>query len=113
MDLTLNVKKEDQLSIVYASGEVDAVTCGTLEDCLNGLIDQGQTRIVLDLEAVPYISSAGLRSLLTAAQKLDATGKFVLSRLNEEVMEILEMTGFTNILECFDALQDAKEAASR
>jgi anti-anti-sigma factor len=76
------------------------------------LIEKGKNRIILDLEAVPYVSSAGLRVFLATAQKLDAKGKFALTRLNNEVKEILEITGFTNILEWFDDLDQARESFS-
>ena len=60
-----------------------------------------------------YISSAGLRVLLATAKKLHGSGKFVLSRLRKEVREILEMTGFTNIMEIHDELESAKTSVSQ
>jgi anti-anti-sigma factor len=113
MELKIHIEEENGLTIVYASGELDAVTAGTLEDNLNGLIDKGVERIILDLDGVPYVSSAGLRVFLATAQKLDIKGKFALSRLNSEVKEILEITGFTNILEWFDDLAEAQASLSK
>jgi anti-anti-sigma factor len=87
---------------------LDAVTCPQLEECLNGLIDKGESSIILDLDGVPYVSSAGLRILLMASQKLRGTGKLALSRLRENVLEVFEITGFTNIMEIHNDLESAK-----
>ena len=53
---------------------------------------------MLDFEKVNYISSAGLRVLLTAQKKMNTQGSMELINVSEEVMDILEMTGFADIL---------------
>lgn len=112
MNLTVKTKKEKNLAIVAASGEIDAVTCTRLEEELGGLIEKGETRIILDLKEVRYISSAGLRVILSSTQKLDGKGKLVLARLTEDVFEIIEMTGFTHIMDIFDDLDKARQSLS-
>ena len=113
MECTIELEKCDQLSIVYASGEIDAVTCSKLEETLDDLIARGEKWIVLDLKEVRYISSAGLRVLLVTTKKLHGNGRFALSRMQEEVKGILEMTGFTNIIDTHDDLEAAKSALTR
>lgn len=110
MDIT--IEKTEGLSLVFASGAIDAVTCAELEEALVHLVDEGQTRIILDLEGVHYISSAGMRVILIVIQKLHGTGKFALSRLNKDVMSVIEMAGFTNIMDIYEDLESAKTALS-
>lgn len=108
--MNVNVEKRENLSILLTTGEIDAVTCTELEDVLNDVINNGEKNIVLDFDGVVYISSAGLRVILTAIQKLHGTGKLVLSRLQEDVREIIEMAGFLNIVRIFDDLDSAAKA---
>ena len=62
--------------------------------------DLGDTKdLVLDVKDLEYISSAGLRVLLSAQKKMQAIGSMKLKNVREEVMEVLEMTGFADILE--------------
>lgn len=110
MDIT--VEKPEGLSVVFASGAIDAVTCTELEEALIRLVDEGQTHIILDLEGVHYISSAGMRVILIVIQRLHGTGKFALSSLNKDVMAVIEMAGFTNIMDIYDDLESAKTALS-
>jgi anti-sigma B factor antagonist len=58
----------------------------------------GITSLVLDFKGLEYISSAGLRVLLSAQKKMQKTGSMKLVGVCEDVMEVLEMTGFADIL---------------
>ena len=67
--------------------------------CLDHVIEgEALTNLILDFKEVNYISSAGLRVLLTAQKKMNVQGSMELINVNEEVMDILEMTGFADIL---------------
>lgn len=68
-----------------------------LEAELRSDID-GVTELYLDFTGVEYISSAGLRVLLSAQKLMSRQGKMVLSHVNESVMEVFEVTGFSDIL---------------
>ena len=111
--MKIAVKKEGDVSIVMASGEIDAVTCGELQEGLDGLINGGGTRIVLDLADVTYISSAGLRVILSTAQKLYGNGAFAISRTTENVRSILEMVGLASIISICDTLDEARDVVAR
>ncbi len=108
--MELKVEGMGPATVVHATGEIDAVTCAGLEETLSGLVEKGAVRIVLDLAGVEYISSAGLRVLLSTLQKVHGKGRFVLCNVNCEVREILEMAGFANIMEFFDDLEKAGKA---
>jgi anti-anti-sigma factor len=103
----------DTVSTVCASSEIDALTCGELEEALNRLMDSGKTRIVLDLSATVYISSAGLRVLLATAKRLHGAGRFAIAAANQDVRGILEMTGFTRIIDTYGTAEKAAAALSR
>ena len=111
--LVVEIERLENLSVIYASGERDAVTCMKLEETLNGLFDGGEERIILDMEKVSYISSAGLRVIFAGVQRLRGEGRLVLSSLGEDVKEILEITGFPNIVEIFNDLETARSAVSQ
>ena len=58
----------------------------------------GVSRLVFDLEKLEYISSAGLRVLLAMQKHMNQQGKMVLQNVNEAVMEVFEVTGFSDFL---------------
>ena len=78
-------------------GRIDTTTAPQLEAELRSDID-GVTELYLDFTGVEYISSAGLRVLLSAQKLMSRQGKMVLSHVNESVMEVFEVTGFSDIL---------------
>ena len=93
MNINFN-KTEDALAITL-EGRLDTVTAPELERFLTENYD-GKSALMLDLEKLAYISSAGLRVLLGAQKK--SKGKMTLSNVAELVMEVFEMTGFADIL---------------
>ncbi len=95
MQLTSN--KENGKLTILVSGRVDTTTASELEKTIFDSID-GITELVLDLKEMSYISSAGLRVLLKAEKKMKAQGEMRLINVNNDVMEILDMTGFSDIL---------------
>ena len=78
-------------------GMLDTETAPELEALLNSEL-AGVDDLTLDLEAMEYISSAGLRVILKAQKMMNVAGKMKIVHVNESVMEIFEITGFTSIL---------------
>jgi anti-anti-sigma factor len=111
MDLV--TEQKDAVTVVRASGDLNAASCGKLEEALSALIGQGRTRLVLDLEGVRYVSSAGLRVFLLIAKRLTGKGRFALSRATEPVRQVLDITGFSSIIEVQPSLEEAIQAAAR
>ena len=78
-------------------GRLDTVTSPELEAALDGL--DGVTKLIIDMEKLVYVSSAGLRVLLNAQKKMEKSGgSMVVCHVNEEIREIFEVTGFDEIL---------------
>lgn len=95
---------------VTVEGRLDAATVPALEKTLERLLFDGQARLVVDLAAVNYISSSGLRALLTARRQARARGGDVfLCCLHPRVREIFEMVGFTSV---FGIYANRDEAAA-
>ena len=78
-------------------GEVDSMNTPELEEKLLKEID-GVKELIFDLKGLEYISSAGLRVLLTMQKTMKAQGSMVIKNTNEEVMEIFKVTGFVRLL---------------
>ncbi|MDE5803115.1 MAG: STAS domain-containing protein [Lachnospiraceae bacterium] len=85
---TLEIKLTDRL---------DTVTSPQLEEKLKKELE-GVTNLQFDFAELEYISSAGLRVLLTASKKMKKQGKMEIHNVNEEVMEVFTITGFADIL---------------
>ena len=78
-------------------GRLDTATAPQLEATLNSVL-AGVTSLKFDLEKLDYISSAGLRVLLSAQKTMNKQGSMVISNVSPEVKEICDVTGFTDIL---------------
>ena len=96
----LNIKKtsENGVACYKLEGRLDTVTAPELEAALQEGI-AGITALTLDLEKLEYISSAGLRVLLYAHKRMSGKGSVKVTHVNETVMEIFEVTGFSDILD--------------
>ena len=98
MSLSINKLQSAAQTIVALAGRLDTTTAPELEAQLRALLPETNT-LVLDLTTLDYISSAGLRVLLVAQKEMNKKkGQLSLTHVNESVMEVLEVTGFTDIL---------------
>ena len=78
-------------------GRLDTSTAPELEAAVDGCI-AGVRELVLDCEALEYISSAGLRVILKTQKQMQAQGAMKLVHVNDTIMEVFDITGFTDIL---------------
>ena len=110
----MNVKTQEEKGywVVKLEGRLDISNSSQFEqDCMNW-IEQGQRKFILDLGALEYISSAGLRSILAATKKLKAqNGSLALYSLSGLVEEVVTVSGFDNILQVFADLDQAMKEA--
>ncbi len=82
---------------VTLSGRLDTTTAPQLEAELKSSLD-GITALTLDFKELEYISSAGLRVLLSAQKVMMRQGKMVVCNVNETILEVFEVTGFSDVL---------------
>lgn len=78
-------------------GRLDTTTAPELEKELNAALE-GMTKLTFDFSDLAYISSAGLRVLLGAQKKMNKQGSMVIKNVNDIVMEVFDVTGFSDIL---------------
>ena len=95
--MTIEIKKNDQETIIEIVGRLDTITAPALDKTINEDIGDAKN-LVLDVKGMEYISSAGLRVLLAAQKKIQKIGSMKVTGVCAEVMEVFEMTGFADIL---------------
>ena len=95
--MTIEIKKTDAKTTIEITGRLDTTTAPALENAINENLDSIKA-LILDLKSLEYISSAGLRVLLSAQKKMQQIGSMKVINVCEEVMEVFEITGFADIL---------------
>ena len=95
MDILKN--REDNKLTVTLKGRLDTVTSPQLEGELRTEVN-GISELIFDLGALDYVSSAGLRVLLSAQKVMNRQGSMTIRNVKPEIMEIFDVTGFTDIL---------------
>ena len=95
--MMIEIKKNAEETIIEIVGRLDTTTAPALEKTINE--DIGETKnLVLDIKGLEYISSAGLRVLLSAQKKMKQKGTMVVKNVCAEIMDVFEITGFADIL---------------
>ena len=95
--MTIEIKKTETETVIMVEGRLDTITAPALDKTINEDIEDTKN-LVLDLKGMEYVSSAGLRVILTAQKKMQKIGSMKLINVCQEVMEVFEMTGFADIL---------------
>lgn len=100
MALEVNANEVNEVVIVKLLGNLDTNTAPDAETEINKWLENGAQKMVINLEQTNYVSSAGLRIFLATAKKITAAGGVVkLCMANEVVQEILDISGFSTILD--------------
>ena len=92
--------------LVTVSGRVDSSTAPELEDVLLGLIQSGQKHIVVNLRGTDFISSAGLKALLSAlmkVRKMKPSGDVIISEIPPDLKESFKLVGFDRLFKFYDS----------
>ena len=95
--MNIEKKLEGQTLAIALEGRLDTTTSPDLEEVLASSLD-GVTALVLDFAKLDYLSSAGLRVLLSAQKRMNKQGSMKLVRVNDAVKEVFEITGFADFL---------------
>lgn len=97
MDITIT-KKENSIYLKL-DGRLDTITSPQLEKELLNIFKENNYNLTFDFQNLVYISSAGLRVILSAQKKVNANqGSMIIKNVDDMVMEVFEMTGFVDIL---------------
>lgn len=96
--MKIEVKKEDKKLTIALKGRLDTTTAPELEKTVNDSLED-ITELSMDFLELEYLSSAGLRVLLSASKAMKKKdGAMVICNVNEDIMEVFTITGFTEIL---------------
>ena len=108
MGLEVNAIKENEVVIVKLLGNLDTNTAPDAETEINKWLEKGELKMIISLEKTNYVSSAGLRIFLATAKKITASGGVLkLCSANDVVQEILDISGFSTILDIKKTEEDA------
>lgn len=103
--------KSDGIVVLVVVGKLDAATAPLFDERTAPLLARGETRFVIDLSHLDYISSAALRRLLLLAKQAAAAGgKVVLAALPAPVREIFELAGFTQVFAIHASREEALQS---
>lgn len=106
--LRIAVEEIDRKLVLRLEGRIDAATAPILERKLTHLLDENHLQLLLDFTQIDYLSSAGMRVLLSTTKKLKGKkGRLVLFSLTEEVSEIVRLAGFDKILHLCSSEKEA------
>ena len=109
--MDVSIRKDKNIPVVSVKGRIDAVTAPEFEKELSNLISDGVKKLVINLGDLEYISSAGLRSILTIAKLLKAKeGKILFSGLQGPVRDVFNISGFGAIFKIYDSEAAALKA---
>jgi len=101
-------KKQENVNVISLSGRLDAYCANEVEKKLDSLIEAGQSRLVVDLDKLEYISSSGLRVFLAALKKArKQQGDIKLACLKPFIKEVFDIAGFSQLFNIFDTEEAA------
>lgn len=106
--MNIHETKQGNVNVVSVEGRLDSMSSTEFEKRLINLIDTGNVFVALDCAKLDYVSSAGLRAILSAAKRAkQAKGKLTLGGASAQVSEILDIAGFSSILPIFKTIEEA------
>jgi anti-anti-sigma factor len=101
------VEKVNDIQILHLRGRLDLMAAREFGALLDGIIDGGGTKIVMDCRDLSYVSSSGLGAFISGGKKLGSHGKLVFSALNRHVQDLFEMAGIANLFQIYGSKEDA------
>ncbi len=97
--MDINATKEGNILISKPMGRLDGTNSRDFEETLKAELGEGGLSLVIDLEDLVYISSAGLRAILLIAKTLNSKGqKLALCSLSDQILEVFEISGFNKVI---------------
>ena len=109
--MQIDTREVDGMTVIDMVGRLDTSTSGDAYDEMVGIAKSGVTKVVLNLDKMEYVSSAGLRVFLTVAKLLKSSmGELKICHANGVVKEILEVSGFNHLIDIYDEEKDAVAA---
>ncbi len=99
---------ENEILIISIKGRLDGATSPKADEFIKKRLEGDTNRLLFDFEGLEYLSSAGLRAILSATKEIKSReGKVVLAGLNPYVYEIFEISGFTSLIPIKETVEEA------
>ena len=106
--LEVNLEEVEKNIILRLNGRIDAASSAILEKKINRLVEDNHIVLLLDFAMVEYLSSAGMRLLLSTTKNLAAKeGRLIIFNITDDVFEVIKMAGFERILNICKTEQEA------
>jgi anti-sigma B factor antagonist len=106
--MEINTQTFKRVDLVQVTGRIDSSTAPQLDEALNGLTGSGRYNLVMDLSGVEYMSSAGLRALVSALRECKRrSGDVRLASPSDRVSEVLGLAGLDSVFQVFDNTTEA------
>lgn len=111
MTVEVTENQEGEIFVLHLDGRLDAASSPILERKIGAIIDGGTRKLLLCFEGVDYLSSAGMRLLLTTGKRLGVEGgKMAVCAVKTDVMEVIKMAGFDRVLRLYKTEKEALAA---
>ena len=108
IDFHVEVEEIENKIVLCIDGRLDAASYPILEKKIDALINEGHYHVILDFSRIDYLSSSGLRLLLSKSKKLKIkNGNLVIHSVDDEVMQVIKLAGFDKILNIFESEEQA------
>lgn len=109
--MKIEILKDPKATVVQLSGRLNAANVTILEDELQKQLKEGALRLIIDLEGLEYVSSAGLRVFLLIGKQITEAGSYMaLARLNSGIEQVFKISGFLSLFNVFDSIEEALKA---
>jgi anti-anti-sigma factor len=106
--MQIDRNKRGAVVVVAPHGSLDIDTRQLFQDKLIGLLDTGETAILVDLSHVDFMTSTGLSAMLFVAKRVEnIAGKFAVCSVNKDIQSVFEMSGFDSILDIYPNVDEA------
>ncbi len=94
--MKVNTRTQDELTVIEVSGDIDSRSAPTLQNVLLPLVTP-DCKLILELSKVEFMTSAGLRVLLSLRRQLPQSGQLILVGLNDQIRDTMTTTGFLEL----------------
>lgn len=106
--MEITQEKVNDIAVISLSGRLNVTTTAELEQVFTKLLEEKQTKVLVECRELEYISSAGLRVLLTAAKQFKKiSGEIALAGLSQNVKQVFEISGFMSIFPIYTTRDEA------
>ncbi len=106
--MEINKIEREGIAVIELSGRCEIQDYDILNEHLNRIVDSGEKELILDLTALHFINSAGLRAIIVTVQKMSgAGGRVAFCNVNETIEKLFSITGYAPLLKRFDSIEAA------